>query len=157
MGVFICLNFMSWTGDGFCVKCHFFSWKLPALSRQPPARPNDVLVSNVTVTKSDSTVCVTMIPSKCGYNFPLLGIKDTRKLSGDNSANSNLVKYLDVDDGVLYTVERNASANPPLTGQLHLQWKDRTVSGKCIVNPILLSPIWTIFSVLWSSYTLCFC
>ncbi|XP_033119893.1 fibrocystin-L-like [Anneissia japonica] len=91
----------------------------------PPARPNDILMTDITVEKLDGDFDVTFIAANCGYDYPLLGIKDATVEQGSTDDESVTFSDSSWPDDATITIERIEASSPPVTGNFSLSWKDK--------------------------------
>ncbi|XP_006825958.1 fibrocystin-L-like [Saccoglossus kowalevskii] len=99
----------------------------------PAARPNGLFISNVTVEKYNNTFDVAMLPENCGFDFPLIGMKNASIISGSRDADSDYVEYCTsaaCGDGADIVINREQSATPPVGGTFQIE-----LGGKIAVVP----------------------
>lgn len=100
-----------------------------------PALPNGIFVTDVSVTKISKGFEVTLTPSNCGHDFPLIGFRDTTTIHGSPEAESDQVIYSSGDfaSGTNILVTRVQSASYPLGGMLQLEHDGKYTTGKIFV------------------------
>ncbi|XP_071946075.1 fibrocystin-L-like [Antedon mediterranea] len=92
---------------------------------EEPARPNDILITDVTVEKSPSEFRVQFYAADCGTDYPLLGIKDATVDQGSTSGNSVTFSDSSWPASETITVERVTAASSPVTGNIKISWKGK--------------------------------
>uniref|UniRef100_A0ABM0MU86 Fibrocystin-L-like n=1 Tax=Saccoglossus kowalevskii TaxID=10224 RepID=A0ABM0MU86_SACKO len=99
----------------------------------PAARPNGLFISNVNVEKYNNTFDIVMLPENCGFDFPLIGMKNASIISGSRDADSDYVEYCTsaaCGDGADIVINREQSATPPVGGTFQIE-----LGGKIAVVP----------------------
>ncbi|XP_077870118.1 fibrocystin-L-like [Saccoglossus kowalevskii] len=109
------------------------SGRVSYLITSPAAKPNGIFVSNVNVEKINNAFDIVMFPEKCGFDFPLFGIRDVGIISGSRDADSDYVEYCTsaaCGDGADIVINREQSATPPVGGTFQIE-----LDGKRAVVP----------------------
>ncbi|XP_053372863.1 fibrocystin-L-like [Mercenaria mercenaria] len=98
--------------------------------RRRPARPNNAIINDVTVSSASSTeYTVTLKPFECGNEFPLFELANGRVTSGKLSYPSSSVTSTLYNGNGAISVTRTSEASPPVTGMLDVMFNGKTKTG----------------------------
>ncbi|XP_038070546.1 fibrocystin-L-like isoform X1 [Patiria miniata] len=86
---------------------------------QRAASPNGVFVLDASVTKTHFSFDITLTPSNCGYDFPLLEIKDANVTANGSEVAWYWTETWPAD--TMISVQRQVAATPPIGGTFEIE------------------------------------